>query len=82
MKSFLGDWRRYIIGLLAFFPFLTMFTVHRLIGLSDTLMAQPKPGEIFWPSYNLVMVIALYSGVLGYLAYLWVTDSPIPDKYG
>ncbi len=73
MKSFFGNGRRYLIGLLAFVPFLTMLTVHRMLGLSDVLMAQPKPHEPFWPVYNVVMVIAFYAGILGYLAYLWNT---------
>ena len=75
MKSFFGDWRRYLSGLLAFVPFLTMLTVHRLLGLSNTLMAQPKPHERFWPVYNVVTIIAFYSGIIGYLAYLWNNDS-------
>ena len=52
-----------------------MLTVHRLLGLSDTLMAQPKPHERFWPVYNVVTIIAFYSGIIGYLAYLWNNDS-------
>ena len=76
MKSFFGNGRRYFIGLLAFVPFLTMLTVHRMLGLSHALMAQPKPNEPFWPVYNVVMIIAFYAGIAGFLGYLWnTTDS-------
>ncbi len=80
MKSFFGNGRRYFIGLLAFVPFLTMLTLHRLLGLSDAFMSKPKPDEPFWPGYNEVMVIAFYAGILGYLAYLWNTGFRNPDK--
>ena len=75
MQSFFGNRRRYFIGLLAFVPFLTMLTVHRLLGLSDAWMAQPKPNEPFWPVYNNVMIIAFYSGIASFLLYLWISDS-------
>jgi hypothetical protein len=80
MKSFFGNGWRYLTGLWAFFPFLTMLAVHRLLGLSDAFMAKPKPSEPFWPVYNIVMVIAFYAGIGSYLTYLWVTDSDKPDK--
>jgi hypothetical protein len=63
--------------LLAFVPFLLMLIVHRLLGLSDAFLAAPKPGEPYWPVYNLVMVFAFWFGFMGYVGYLFIN---IPSK--
>ncbi len=50
-------------------PFGLMLIVHRSLGLSDAMLAAPKPGQRFWPLYNIALVVAFYLGVGGYLAH-------------
>jgi hypothetical protein len=63
------------IAILAFVPFGLMLIVHRSLGLSDALLAAPKPGEPFWPLFNVAMILVFYLGVGGYLAHaFWLSD--------
>ncbi|MGL4463469.1 MAG: hypothetical protein ACRC1K_15065 [Planctomycetia bacterium] len=60
---------------LVFAPFGLMLFVHQSLGLSDALLAVPKPGEPFWPHFNLTMVFVFYLGVGGYAAHaFWLSD--------
>ena len=69
-SGFFREWIKCIVGLIAFVPFLLMLLVHRMLGLSDALLAGPHPGEPFWPIYNLLMVLAIFAGFVGYVVYL------------
>lgn len=64
-----GCWDRHWIAPLAFIPFGLMLIVHRSLGLSDAMLAAPRPGQPFWPLYNVALVLALYLGVGGYLTH-------------
>ena len=60
---------------LAFTPFAAMLTIHRLLCLSDSMLAAPDPGKTPWPLYNFAMVLVFYAGVGGYLAHtFWMSD--------
>ena len=68
-------WSKHWITPLAFAPFAVMLLIHRLLGLSDAMLAGPAPGETFWPLYNIAMVLVFYVGVAGYLAHtFWMSD--------
>ena len=47
-------------------PFAVMLVVHRMLGLADNLLAAPEVGKPDGAVYNLVMVLALWAGILGF----------------
>jgi hypothetical protein len=48
-------------------PFAAMLVVHRVLGLSDNLMVAPEAGEPDGAIYNLIMVLVLWAGIIGFL---------------
>ena len=63
MKAF-----RFHVAAFAFFiPFVTMLTIHQILGLSDAMGAAPAPGERHSLLYNMLMVLTFYFGVGGYI---------------
>jgi hypothetical protein len=67
-------WNHHWITPLAFMPFALMLIVHRLLGLSDAMLAAPNPGQPYWPIYNIAMVMVFYLGIAGYLAHtFWLS---------
>ena len=46
-----------------------MLYFHHLLGLSDAMMSAPKPGETFWPLYNILMIAVFHLGQAGYSAH-------------
>lgn len=50
-------------------PFFAMLVAHELLGLDDNLLAAPSPGTRDGAAFNLVMVLALWAGSLGYLVH-------------
>jgi hypothetical protein len=47
-------------------PFATMLAVHRVLGLSDNLLVAPEAGKPDGAMYNLIMVMVLWAGVIGF----------------
>ena len=47
-------------------PFFGMLIVHRLLGLADNLLAAPEAGKPDGAMYNLIMVLVLWAGILGF----------------
>lgn len=80
MKAFFRDWIKLVVGLLAFVPCLTMVIVHRMLGLSDAILAQPKPDQPFYPAYNFLMVFAFYAGIVAYFTYLLVPKRRVETR--
>ena len=63
------------IAPLATVPFGVMLIFHRVLNLSDALLAVPKPGQQYWPFYNVVLVLVFYLGLGVYLAHtFWMYD--------
>ncbi len=62
--------RSRVFAFAAFVPFATMLTVHRILGLSDAMMVAPAPGQPHSLLYNMLMVLAFYGGVGGYILHV------------
>ena len=62
-------WMRHLIAPLCLVPFGIMLAVHQWLGLSDAMMIGPKPGERWWPLYNVAMIFAFAYGTLFYVAF-------------
>lgn len=63
----------------AFVPFAAMLTVHRILGLSDAMMVAPAPGQPHSLLYNMLMVLAFYAGIGGYVLHIaLVADRSTP----
>lgn len=73
MREFFRDWIKCVTGLAAFVPFLIMLLIHRTLGVSIALLAKPSSIGLDWPIYNLVMMLVLYAGFLGYFVYLVIS---------
>ena len=50
--------RAHLTAFLFLVPFVTMLTIHQMLGLSNNLMIGPAPGEPDSQIYNLFMVTA------------------------
>jgi hypothetical protein len=59
-------------------PFFAMLVVHRALGLADNLLAAPEPGKPDGAVYNLIMVMVLWAGLLGFFVHtaLHARESP------
>jgi len=62
--------RSHVFAFAAFVPFATMLTIHRMLGLSDAMMVAPSPGQPHSLLYNMLMVLAFYGGVGGYILHV------------
>lgn len=56
--------------LLLLAPFVAMLIVHRVLGLADNFLAAPDAGKPDSAIYNLVMVLALGGGVIGFFIHM------------
>lgn len=61
--------RSHWVGFLSLVPSLVLLAIHRLLGLSDALMAQTPPREQEAHTYNLIMICVFYAGVVGFTAH-------------
>jgi hypothetical protein len=61
-----------------FVPFAAMLAVHRMLGLSDALMVAPAPGQPHSMLYNMLMILAFYFGVGGYILHVAVIAERSP----
>jgi len=59
--------RAHLTAFLFLVPFVTMLTIHQMLGLSNNLMIGPTPGEPDSQIYNLFMVTAFWGGVFGFI---------------
>jgi hypothetical protein len=48
-------------------PFVAMLIAHRALGLADNLLAAPEAGKPDGAMYNLIMVLVLWAGIIGFL---------------
>ena len=69
MKALL---RSHFAAFTFFLPFAAMLAVHRVLGLSDAMMVAPAPGEPHSMLYNMILVLAFYAGVTGYILHIAV----------
>lgn len=70
--------RSHFAAFLSFLPFAAMLSTHRVLGLSDAMMVAPAPGAPHSMLFNMLMVLAFYAGVVGYILHIAVVADRSP----
>ena len=47
-----------------------MLIVHKVLNLSNHLLAAPEPGKRDWSVYNLFMILAFWTGFVGFYIHM------------
>lgn len=54
-------------------PFVVMLIAHKVLNLSNHLLAAPEPGTRDWLAYNLFMILAFWTGFVGFYIHMTCT---------